>query len=135
MALKPVEILCSACGADALLVRRARYDGFARVGDILTCSACGHEFASEGEVPFKEGPRRPRVFTADDASRKVEVFRADEKGRTCRYCRHYVVNPFTQRCGLSFRKVEATDTCGEFAPLEDGKPQDKPPLDGTKSPI
>jgi len=43
-----------------------------------------------------------------------DIFAEDEKGRNCRYCKHYVVNPFTQRCGLHGRTVEATDTCEDF---------------------
>jgi hypothetical protein len=112
---KPVEIVCAACGADTLLIRRPRYEGFARVGETLSCAACGHAYASEDEVPFKER-KGVQVFTEADRSAEVRVFEEDEKGRLCRYCASYVVNPFTQWCSRHRREVEATDTCPQFAP-------------------
>ena len=110
---KALEILCSACGADTLLRREPRYEGFRKVGERLLCAACGHEFPSEAEVPFKQ-KRTLAVFGAEDAPQTVRIFADDERGRNCRYCRHYVVNPFTQRCGLHFKAVQATDVCPDF---------------------
>jgi hypothetical protein len=124
---RQLEILCAACGADTILVREPRYEGLRKTGETLKCAACGREYAGENEVPFKQ-KATPRVFNQSDAARRVSVFQESEKGRTCRYCRHYVVNPFTQRCGLSFKPVEATDSCGKFA--EPDKPDKKP--DGCK---
>ena len=91
-----------------------------------------------GEAPKKkpalftdaDKPAAPKVFTADDkpVAPKVflgdekpvapEVFKDGEKGRFCRYCKHYVVNPFTQRCSRHRRAVEATDTCSDFKPQD-----------------
>ena len=113
MAVKQVEIICSSCGDDALLIRSPIYDGFKKIGERLTCAQCGHEYANEDSVPFKQ-ERHAQVFVDSDAPRKVVVFREDEKGRTCRYCENYVVNPFTQRCGIRMKTVEATDTCADF---------------------
>ena len=127
---RQLEIVCSACGADTILVRQPRYEGLKKTGEILKCAACGHEYAGEADVPFKQR-KAPRVFNESDAGRKISVFQESEKGRTCRYCRHYVVNPFTQRCGLSFKSVEATDTCGSFevAPKPEEKRGAKVPSD------
>jgi hypothetical protein len=113
------EIVCSACGAETLLKRTPRYEGFRKVGEVLSCTACGHEFAGESDVPFRDR-RAPRVFDDSDRSRPVQVFRDDEKGRICRHCRHYVVNPFTQRCDLRRKVVEATDSCDRFEPSGGG---------------
>ncbi len=107
------QIRCSACGEDSLLKRAPKYEGFKKVGEVLSCAACGHVYASEADVPFK-GPARPRIFGDDDAPKAVRVFRDEEKGRACSYCRHYTVNPFTQRCSRHNRVVEATDVCGDF---------------------
>jgi hypothetical protein len=107
------QIQCSACEEVSLLKRTPKYDGFKKIGETLCCAACGHEYASEDEVPFK-GPARPRVFDDDDAPKAVRVFGDEEKGRFCSHCRHYVVNPFTQRCSRHNRVVEATDVCGDF---------------------
>jgi hypothetical protein len=116
-----VEITCQACGSDALLRREPKYEGFRKTGEQLLCSACGHEFKSEEDVPFK-AKKTLSIFTEEDVAAKADVFRADEKGRLCRYCEQYVVNPFTQRCGLHDKVVEATDSCEDFTPKE--KPRD-----------
>ncbi|MFH0907622.1 MAG: hypothetical protein V1929_02525 [bacterium] len=112
---RPVEIICAACGAETLLLRKPKYEGFTRVGDSLTCTACGHEYASEDEVPFKQR-REIRVFTDADRVVAPEVFHEDEKGRLCLHCVSYIVNPFTQWCGLHRKEVESTDSCDRFAP-------------------
>ena len=111
---KPIEIICTACHADTLLVRKPRYEGFTRVGETLLCASCGHEFASEESVHFKVR-RAVRVFSEADKSPGLKVFDEDEKGRLCRYCVNYIVNPFTQWCSHLRKEVEATDSCEHFA--------------------
>jgi hypothetical protein len=61
-----------------------------------------------------EKPAVPRVFSDDERPDAPKVFKETEKGRFCRYCKHYVVNPFVQRCALHRKSVEATDTCSRF---------------------
>ena len=109
-----VELRCPACGQDAWLSRKPKYDGFTKVGETLSCALCGHAFASEDEIPFKDN--RPKVFTEADRPRPLQVFREDEKGKMCRYCAEYVVNPFLQRCARHRCEVQATDTCPHFTP-------------------
>ena len=109
-----VELRCPACGRDSWLLRKPVYEGFTKTGEALSCALCGHRFASEEEIAFKD--RRPKVFSENDRPRPVKVFREDEKGRMCRHCAEYVVNPFLQRCGLHRCEVEATDTCPHFRP-------------------
>ena len=125
--MKAVEIICSHCGADTLLNREAVYDGFVRTGEKLTCSACGFEYASEEDVPFKTGTAEPQIFTDADRSASVEVFDEDENARLCRYCANYIVNPFTQYCSLHRKEVQATDSCGQFSPSGEN--------DATESPL
>ena len=115
---KLIEIVCSACGADTFVRREPVYDGFTKTGEKFFCASCGHEFAGEHEIPYKE-KKKISVFTQDDASKKVRVFREDEKGKNCRYCKHYIVNPFVQRCTLHMKEVEATDFCGDFEKKEE----------------
>lgn len=112
------EIICPSCGKESLLKREPVYEGFKKTGETLSCLSCGHEFADEETVPFK-GRKTPSVFDDSDRSRRVDVFDGDEKKRICRYCTHYVVNPFTQRCGLHQHEVEATDTCDDFDQADD----------------
>ncbi|RKX41374.1 MAG: hypothetical protein DRP64_11405 [Verrucomicrobia bacterium] len=117
--MSAVEIMCSSCGADTLLNREAVYDGFIKTGEKLTCSSCGHVYASEEEVPFKSHKAEPQIFTEADRSAKVEVFDEGENKRICRYCANYTVNPFTQFCAIHKKEVQATDTCGRFKQTEE----------------
>ena len=112
-----LEIICSACGADALLRREPVYEGFKKIGERLLCAACGQEFADEESVPFK-GQKKIEVFTDADRPAVVEIFAEDEKGRNCRHCKHYVVNPFLQRCAIHHKEVAATDYCEQFERIE-----------------
>lgn len=113
-----LEIICSECGADALIKREPIYDGFKKIGEELSCSACGHKFLSETDVPFKEA-RKPSVFDESDKAKVIDVFADEERGRNCRYCQNYLVNPFTQRCSLHFKEVKATDFCDDFEPKQE----------------
>jgi len=108
-----VELHCPGCARDSWLVRKPQYDGFVKTGELLACALCGHHFASAADIPVKESSA-PRVFSEADRPRPVKIFRDDEKGRMCRYCAEYVVNPFLQRCGLHRCEVQATDTCPHF---------------------
>jgi hypothetical protein len=114
-----LEFVCSECGAEALLRREPVYEGFKKTGERLLCSACGHEFESTDQVPFRS-KEAPAVFDNGDRPEPVTVFNEDERHKNCRYCKHYVVNPFVQRCDLHRRFVEATDFCPEF----EKKPED-----------
>lgn len=118
MTAKSVEIRCPACGQDTLLRREPVYDGFKKVGERLLCSSCKHVFPSEDQVPFKTRAK-PSLFSDADKLRTIDIFAGDEKGRNCRHCKHYVVNPFVQRCGLNNRLVQATDLCDRFERKEE----------------
>lgn len=115
-----LEIICTECGADALVRREPVYEGFKKVGEEFFCSACGHKFDSEKDVPFKGGSK-VSVFDESDKPKIVDVFSGEERGRNCRYCGHYLVNPFTQRCALHFKEVKATDYCDDFEPKSSDK--------------
>ena len=122
-----VEIICSNCGAEAFLNREPVYEGLAKTGERLRCSACGYEYPSEATVPFKARPKTPKVFSDADRSAKVDVFDEGENRRLCRYCANYIVNPFTQYCSLHKKEVQATDTCGQFKAAENTSKK-PPPL-------
>lgn len=116
-----VEINCPECGKESLLVRRPIYEGLKKTGETLHCAACGCAFGSESEVPFKEA-RTVSVFTEADRSSVLRIFDEGENRRLCRYCAHYVVNPFTQWCGAHKKEVEATDSCDQFEEKEERAP-------------
>ncbi len=107
------EQFCERCGRDTLALEKPVYDGFTKVGDQVVCATCGTPF--EEEQLKAAGPVKPCIFGDDDRSPAVNVFDEGENRRLCRYCLHYIVNPFKQWCGLHRKEVEATDTCGRFA--------------------
>lgn len=113
MTQKSNELFCSACGREALLLRKPVYEGFKKTGELLTCSACGHVYDDEAAVPFKV-KRTQTVFSEADRPRPVHVFEEGESQTLCRYCAHYVINPFMQWCGLHKKEVAATDTCTNY---------------------
>lgn len=116
---RSIEIACPACRQESIVKRETVYEGFKRTGEILRCAACGHVFTDEASIPFKARTTLPG-FGLQDIPPPPKVFREEEiletVGRLCRHCAHYVVNPFLQRCGLTHREVEATDTCERFTP-------------------
>ncbi len=109
MASAGQRIFCPHCQQESALQAVKRYDGFTLVGQTLSCGFCGHEFVDEEPPPIAaEVPD-----WADD--RDVR--------RVCHRCRHYVKNPFAQKCGRSGREVEALDTCSNFS----ARPPPPPP--------
>ena len=65
-----VEIHCPACGRDAWLTRKAQYDGFTKVGEIVACALCGHLFDSKRTSRQKQPhaevlPRRTGPASSD----------------------------------------------------------------------
>ena len=120
---KSNEIRCPACGRETLLLRQPRYEGFTRVGDTFSCASCGHEFASEADVPYARA-KQVAVFTAEDRSKDVKVFDTGEADRLCLHCANYVVNPFMQWCAHHRKEVQATDSCSAFAKKPEPGKQD-----------
>jgi hypothetical protein len=111
-----LEIQCPGCGERTWLLREPVYDGFVKCGEKLKCSGCGHDFAEEEDVPFVK-QKAAAVFDSADHPDDPQVFKG-ERVRFCRHCKHYVVNPFTQWCGLHRKEVEATDVCDQFTEKE-----------------
>lgn len=109
-----MELFCPSCNTSALHIKKAVYDGFTKTGEVLTCTACGHERPmAEQEAPLPASPK-PSIFSEDDVPEIFKIDGQDEQVETCRHCEHYVANPFTQRCSLHKKEVQATDSCGQF---------------------
>jgi hypothetical protein len=109
-----MEICCSFCHTVTLVRAEPVYDGFKKIGEAYICMACGARYASAEETPFAHAQQRPQVFTDADKPRAPSVFSDDERQRSCGWCSHFVVNPFSQRCGLSNKETQATDLCVRF---------------------
>jgi transcription elongation factor Elf1 len=110
----PKEINCSACGEHALVRVEAIYEDFKRVGESFVCTACGKRYASAEETPFAAAQVKPSVFTEADKPDIISIFGDHERQRCCAYCKHIVLNPFGQRCGVTNRFTDATDLCEHF---------------------
>lgn len=110
----PKEINCSACGKRSLVRAEPLYEDFKRVGESFICTACGKRYASAEETPFVEAQIKPTVFTEADKPDVISIFEDHERQRCCAYCKHIVLNPFGQRCGVTNRFTEATDLCEHF---------------------
>lgn len=108
-----LEIVCDACGEETLLRREPVYDGFTKVGEALSCMACGKAFADEADIPYKIA-RKIEIFTEADRSQAEDVFDNDADTRNCRHCESYLKNPFTQWCTRHRKDVDAMDTCEAF---------------------
>ncbi len=116
-----IEIHCPKCKDETLLRREPVYEGFKKTGEQLFCAACGHQFDDESELVFAASAPRPVIFTDNDRPVTPAVFSAEDDLRNCRHCRHFVVNPFTQRCAMFEREVEATDCCDAFEKIPEDK--------------
>lgn len=117
------EMLCPACGKETLVIREPVYDGFTRIGERMKCAVCSHIFDAPQSAPAPK--KGPSIFTDDDRPAPIKLFKEGENRTICRYCHHYIVNPFKQVCGLHRREVEATDTCDQFTVREDKNPPAK----------
>ena len=118
LTMKSMEIHCAVCRAVTLVRAEPVYDGFKKTGEAFICTACGARYASAAETPFAHTASRPRVFTEADKPHMPSVFSDDERQRSCAWCKHFVVNPFSPRCGLANKETQATDLCVRFEKKE-----------------
>ena len=98
---RKAEIFCPVCGKVTFAVRRPVFEGLKKTGEKLSCFVCRTEFDDETQIEFIERG-------------KVEVFSEEDGVRLCLNCKHYITDPFIQKCMLHIKEVEATDTCEGF---------------------
>ncbi|MFO1489768.1 MAG: hypothetical protein U1F77_07580 [Kiritimatiellia bacterium] len=115
---------CQTCGEVTLWTAKAVFDGFRKTGDRYVCSDCGTEQqAPAAPAPKSAAPGKkalPSIFDESDRPEEIRLADAGESRRTCRHCKNYLVNAFTQRCSLTLDEVKATDTCDRFDPKAPG---------------
>ncbi len=111
-----MEIKCRKCGTVAIARPEPVYEGFKKTATSYICTECGEVYPTEAETPFVSKPDRPALFSEEDKPEVISIFDDDERRRCCSWCRHFVVNPFSQRCGLTNRETDATDICPHFEP-------------------
>lgn len=111
-----MDMECPVCKTSTLWIKTPVYENFKKVSENWRCSSCGHEIPTEQASPVHSS--EPAVFSDEDKEPALVLFEEGEASRLCRYCRHYIVNPFRQWCGFHKKDVEATDTCEHFDPPE-----------------
>jgi len=113
--MRAMEIQCSGCGDVTLVRAEPVYEGFRKAGEAYICTSCGKRYATAEETPFADAPKKPQVFSDADRETTVpSVFDGAERQHCCGWCRHMVLNPFGQRCGVTNRFTDATDLCEHF---------------------
>jgi len=105
---------CTQCLKESLFTSEPIYEGFKKVGETFRCTGCGAAQSKRKHDKTKADPLAA-LFGDDTQPEKIELFDvAAETAKLCRKCTHYVIHPFTQRCGLHDIVVLATDTCPQF---------------------
>jgi ribosomal protein S27E len=122
--MRSMEIQCSGCGEIALVRVEPVYEGFKKTGEVFVCTSCGKRYGTAEDTPFVDAPKKPQVFTDADKETAPSVFDDSERQRCCAWCKHMVLNPFGQRCGVTNRFTEATDLCGHFEKKKDEETAD-----------
>lgn len=119
-----LEINCTACGKTAFVRAEPVFHGFTKVGEAYICLACGHRYASAAETPFVEstGENGGGLFHATPKKDLADLLGIDGRHHSCRWCAHWILHPFEQRCGLTNKKTESTDECDRF----EEKPRENP---------
>ena len=117
----PMEIRCSGCGEVALVRAEPVYEHFRRTGEVYVCTACGKRYATAEEMVLVGPPPKPQVFTDADREAALTMFDDDERQRCCGWCRHMILSPFGQRCGVTNRFTDATNLCESFEKKADGE--------------
>ncbi|MCF7837681.1 MAG: hypothetical protein K9N49_03540 [Candidatus Marinimicrobia bacterium] len=104
---------CARCGPESLLLCEPLYEGFTKVGEQWRCTRCGATY-TDAAAPNRVSAPQPSLGPPPEPP--PALFDTQTELRLCRYCRHYVVNPFRQWCARHQRDTEATDTCPRFSP-------------------
>ena len=96
------EAHCPQCERESWIVARPQYDGFRKVGETRHCFFCGYRFPDDdSRIEFIE-------------KKELNIFDREAARKVCGHCRHFVVNPFTQKCAIHRREVTALDSCDRF---------------------
>ena len=123
------EINCIHCGKHGFLVKKAKMEGWKKVGDMLICSSCGQIIVDVEESPIKEDieediPSNDKLdsllsFLGTEQLEKKTI-EVGEK-TFCRDCIHYVKHPFFSKCGLNNEDINPMDDCESYKKMEDEK--------------
>lgn len=115
-ASRSLEITCTACGKTTFVRAEPVFEGFKKVGEAYICLSCGHRYPSAAETPFtKPEPQKGNgLFQPTEKKDLADLLGIQMKHHSCRWCAHWILHPFDQRCGLTNKHTESTDECNRF---------------------
>ena len=113
------KITCPHCGEKSFVrEKRSFNDDLTRGEAQFFCALCGQQLIPEKEAPqaSEKETRLDRLsqLLGGEKIRKVTLAPDEEDGHFCLHCTHFLTNPFVCRCGLTFKEIEATDSCSDF---------------------
>lgn len=119
-----LEIHCTACGKTTFVRAEPVFEGFRKIGEAYICLACGHRYPSAEETPFTApaAAKASQLFQAPPKKDLSDLLGISRRHHSCRWCAHWILHPFDQRCGLTNKHTESTDECDQF----EEKPADNP---------
>ena len=121
---KKTKIKCPHCGEMTFLREKKIFgDAFAVREIKYFCMFCG----GEAEPPRGEKgsgkseaalDKFSKMLGGEEKVKKFSLGFADGESRFCLHCVNYIKHPFTSRCGLTLKEIEATDRCENFRTKE-----------------
>jgi len=122
--MKPGDsVNCPHCGQDVFLVKKTLMDGWAKLGDMLSCSACTEKIADiEADNPIEsannksESANKLAIFLDTEKESAPALAADDSEKLFCRDCNHLVQHPFLIRCNLHQKDVNPMADCPDFMP-------------------
>lgn len=119
------KILCPHCGEKSFLKEKKCFDDSFALKEVkFFCALCGGEIRNTSEkspAPSKAAAAAERLSALLGGEKVARVTFAPEAddGHFCLHCRNFIKHPFMNRCGLTLKEVEATDSCDSFEKSEE----------------
>ena len=114
------KINCPHCGEKSFVREKKNYDeAFVLKKSEFVCALCGRVL--EGKEPGRSAAAgknsasdRLSALLGGEKVQKISFAPEDGDGRFCLHCVNYIKHPFLNRCGLTLKEIQATDSCEHF---------------------
>ena len=119
------KIICPHCCEKSFVREKKNYDeAFVLKKVEFVCALCGRKLE-------KKDPEKSGAAGKNSASDRLSALLGGEKvqkisfapeagdGRFCLHCVNYIKHPFLNRCGLTLKEIQATDSCEHFEAVTD----------------
>lgn len=114
------KINCPHCGEKSFVREKKCFDdAFVLKKVLFVCALCGKPLEDKA-------PNRSGVSGKNNAADRLSALLGGEKvqkisfapdasdGRFCLHCVNYIKHPFMNRCGVTLKEIQATDSCELF---------------------